>query len=182
VFLYRAFPWLSSARPGEPGHPLYVPSPQGAGRADNPEHYLSLYLSSAPAGAVAEAFGNFPSWTPNIFVRPELPGLVRALGTYQLSEDARICDLDDAPTLGRLGLRPSDVVTRQKEITQRWALRIFREGQWIGFRWWSYYDPRWYSYALWERSRLSVERVEPLALDHPAVVEAADVLRRPRAT
>lgn len=174
------FPWLPSAREDEPGHPLYVSRLQGGGRADNPEHYLSLYLSSAPAGAAAEAFGSLPSWVPEMFVRPDLPGSVRSLATYELAEDAPICDLDDAATLVRLGLRPSQVVTRESEITQRWALRIHQERRWIGVRWWSYYDARWHSYALWDRAGLSVKQVERLSLDHPAVVEASDVIRRPR--
>lgn len=182
MLLYRVFPWVENARLGERGHPLHVRSPQGAGRADNPEHYLAAYLSSAPSGAVAEAFGGLEAWDPEMFIRSDLSASRRALGVYALSADAPICDLDDVTSLSRLGLRPSDVVTRRREVTQRWALAIYREQGWIGVRWWSYYDSRWHSYALWDRSAVSVERVEPLAIDHPAVIEAADVLRRPRAT
>lgn len=180
MLLYRVFPWLTSARNGEPGHPLFVPQLQGGGRADNPEHYLSLYLSSAPAGAVAETFGELRSWMAEMFVRPGLPGSARALATYALPDDAPVCDLDDASTLVRLSLRPSEVVTRRTEATQRWALRIHQEQRWIGVRWWSYYDARWHSYVLWDRAALSVEGVERLDLGHPAVVEASDVIRRPR--
>ncbi len=178
--LYRVFPWLAAARESEPGHPLYVSPLQGGGRVDDPERYLSLYLSSAAAGAVAEVFGNLRWWPAEMFVRPGLPGSASALATCDLPDDAPICDLDDAATLTRLALRPSDVVTRRAEVTQRWALRIYEERRWVSVRWWSYYDARWHSYALWDRAGLSVEHVERLSLDHPAVVEASDVIRRRR--
>jgi hypothetical protein len=180
VRLYRVFPWLASARDGEPGHPLHAPSPQGGGRADNPDHYLNLYLSSLPAGAVAEAFGRLAWWVPEMFAVPGLPGSARALATCDVPDDAAICDLDDASSLVSLALRPSEVVTRDVGVTQRWALRVYQERRWVGVRWWSYYDARWHSYALWGRSGLSVSQVERLHLDHPAVVEASDVLGRPR--
>lgn len=179
MLLYRVFPWLTAAREGEPGHPLYASPLQGGGRADDPEHYLTLYLSSAPAGAVAEAFGNLGTWAAAMFARPDLPGSVRSLATCELADDAPICDLDDPATLVRLGLRPSEVVTRDTAVTQRWALRIYRERRWIGVGWWSYYDPRWRSYALWDRVGLSVRQVERLSLEHPAIVEASTIIRRP---
>lgn len=178
--LFRVFPWLTSARAGEPGHPLYAPPHQRGGRADNPDHYRTLYLSSAAAGAVAEAFGTYRWWTEEMFLRPDLPGSAYAVATYGIPDAAPICDLDDASALARLGLRPSEVVTRDIGKTQRWALRVHQERRWIGVRWWSYYDARWHSYALWDRSALSLAEVERLHLDHPAVVEASDVLRRPR--
>ena len=46
--------------------------------------------------------------------------------------------------------------------------------------WWSYYDARLYSYGLWELRGLTLSAVVKLTLDHAAVVEAAEVLRRPR--
>lgn len=182
MLLYRVFPWSRTAPATEPGHSLYVPEPQGAGRADNAGRYQALYLSSAPAGAVAEAFGSLKLWTPRMFLRPDLPGSVRALAAYVLPDDAPVFDLDDARALASLGLRPSQVVTRDRQVTQRWALAIYERRRWIGLRWWSYYDASWYSYALWNIAALrpQPEAVQPLDLDHPAVVEASEVLRRPR--
>lgn len=180
--LYRLFPWLASAAEGEPGHALYVPEPSGAGRADNPSRYGTLYFSDAPAGAVAEAFGGLKIWIARMFVRPDLPRSVRALATYDSSRDLRIFDLDNADALKSLGLRPSQVVTREREVTQRWALAIYEEGKWGGVRWWSYYDPRWYSYAIWDTEALAsrLVAVQPLTLDSAAVAEAAEILGRPR--
>jgi len=178
--LHRVFPWLATAQARASGHALFVPRPQGAGRIDNPGHYDALYLSSTAAGAVAEAFGNLKLWTPRMFVTPAVPGSVKALATYELPSEAPVLDLDDAGVLASLGLRPSQVVTRARDVTQPWALAIFQQRRWIGVRWWSYYDARWYSYGLWELRGLTVSAVVPLTLDHAAVVEAAQVLRRPR--
>jgi hypothetical protein len=33
----------------------------------------------------------------------------------------------------------------------RWvAQRIYERREWMGVRWWSYYDPRWVSAGLWD--------------------------------
>lgn len=178
MLLYRVFPWLVSAEPGKPGHPLFAPRGRGAGRIDNPGHYDALYLSSVPAGAVAETFGDLSVWVPEMLLRPALPGSVRALAAYELEESARVFDLDDPRALLEFRIRPSEVVTRDREVTQRWALAIFERKRWIGVRWWSYYDPRWYSYGLWDVRGLRVRDLTRLDLDAPAVVEAATVLRR----
>lgn len=180
--LYRVLPWLRDAAAGEPGHPLYVPPRQGAGRVDNPHKYRVMYLSSAPDGAVAEAFGQLAIWTAGMFVRPGLAGSVRALVAYELPDDMHVFDLDETRSLEQLGLRPSEVVTRDRAVTQRWALAIYEQRRWIGVRWWSYYDPKWYSYAVWDIARLvpQVDAIRDLTIDDPAVVEAAQTLRRPR--
>lgn len=180
--LYRVFPWLASAREGEPGHELYVAEPSGAGRVDNPSRYHGLYLSDSPVGAVAEAFGTLKRWTAQMFVRPDLPGSLRAVAAYEVADDVAIFDLDDAASLASLGLRPSQVVTRERAVTQKWALAIYEQGKWAGVRWWSYYDPAWYSYAVWDLTALTLnpEAVQPLSIDASPVLDAAEVMGRPR--
>jgi hypothetical protein len=117
-----------------------------------------------------------------MFRRPDLPGSVRAMAFYDLREGAAIFDLDDARSLQTLGLRPSQVVTRDREVTRLWALTIFEQRKWSGVRWWSYYDPRWHSYAVWDIASLRVSpgSIRALSIDDPALVEAAKELRRPR--
>src|SRR5262249_406634 len=140
--LFRVLPYLAAAGEREPGGPLYMP-PQGGGRMDNPAFYSVLYLSDAPAGAISEAFGRFPEWSPAILRgRPDMPGSVQALASYELPKTARICNLDDTAQLLALRLRPSDVVTRDYVVSRAWALAIFRRKKWAGVCWWSYYDPR----------------------------------------
>lgn len=178
--LYRVFPYLPGAQSGEPGHPLYVPRPQGAGRIDDPSLYEAMYLGDSPVCAVTETFGNLKVWTPKMLLTPYLPTGRRALGTYELQDGATVADLDDPSLLVSLGLRPSRVTTRERSITQAWARVLFERQQWVGVRWWSYYDPDSYAYGLWDRTALDVVGVEPLAIDHPTIVEAAGRLRRIR--
>jgi len=177
--LYRVLPYLDTARRGEPGHPLTRPLSRG-NRVDNPDHYLTLALGDHPATAMAEAFGTFSRWNRGLFRgAPALPRSVRALVRYELDDAAAVCDLDDADTLVAVGLRPSQVISRDRTVSQAWALTLYETGSYVGVRWWSYYDPRWGSYALWDVRALRVVDIEVLhEVTHPAFVEAADVLCR----
>lgn len=139
-----------------------------------------LYLSDAAAGAVAEGFGRLTPWTGLMLRAPGMPGAVRVVARYELGDSARVLDLDDPASLADLGIRPSEVVTRDRGVTQAWARKAFATKRWAGVRWWSYYDPRWFAYGLWDRRELKVAGIEPLSLDHPAIVQAAGVLRRAR--
>ena len=177
--LYRVFPYWKGARAGQRGHPLFSPAIQGAGRVDNPEHYRTLYASDSPAGAVAEAFGNHGIWTDQLLMGPpDFPGSVRALAELE-SARLEVLDLDDARELARRKLRPSAVVTRDRNVSQGWALAVFRERRWDGVRWWSDHDPRWGSCGVWRAAKMRALEITPLTLDHPALTEAAGVLSRP---
>lgn len=176
--LYRVFPFLAGSAGNEPGGAFYVPPPCG-GRLDNPGMYSVLYLSDAAVGAIAEAFGRFPEWTPALLAgSPSLPGSVRAIARYSLPEAAALCNLDDPEQLRDLGLRPSEVVSRDYGSTREWARRIYQRNAWIGVRWWSYYDPRWASIGLWRFDRLALEEVRLLRLDDAALVEAGRAIVR----
>jgi len=176
--LYRVLPYLPNVPNDEPGGALYVP-PQGGGRVDNPDVYAVLYAGSVEAGAIAEAFGRFPEWSEAILQgSPALPGSSRAVARYRLDESVPICNLDDPSQLIGLGLRPSDVVSRDYRKTRDWARRIFQQGVWAGVCWWSYYDPRWSSFGLWALDRLKLEDIRILSLDDAAVTEAARTLSR----
>jgi hypothetical protein len=176
--LYRVFPYLAAAATDDLGGALYVP-PQGSGRIDNTGIYSALYLSDAAAGAVAEAFGRFPEWTPALLEgSPSLPRSARAIARYQLAEDTPVYNLDDPTQLLALGLRPSDVVGRDYTRSRAWARRIYDQGKWCGVRWWSYYNPAWSSFGLWDVKALALAEVTPLTLDHPALVEASRTIVR----
>jgi RES domain-containing protein len=151
---------------------------QGAGRVDNPAHYRVLYASDCATGAVAEAFGNHDQWTDQLLAgRPDLPGSRTALAEFE-AHDLAALDLDDPQALLERELRPSRVVTRDRTVTQEWALRIYREERWGGIRWWSYHDPRAGSFGIWDTGRLRARRVVALDREHPSVVAAAALLRR----
>jgi hypothetical protein len=179
--LFRVFLYHAKSEADEPGGALYVPS-QGGGRIDNPTAYSALYLSDSAAGAVAEAFGRFPEWTLSMLEGiPGLPRSVRALARYRYDDSdnaAPVCNLDDPKQLLALGLRPSDVVSRDYIRTRAWARRIYDEKSWAGVRWWSYYEPAWSSFGLWDIRDLVVAQVTPLRLDNQALVEASRAIVR----
>ena len=176
--LYRVFPYLRSAEAGAPGHPLYLP-PCGGGRLDNPTLYTVLYASDSQVGAVAETFGRRAEWSKDMLSGiHSVRGSRRALVEFDVEDDADVCNLDSAAKLVELALRPSDVVTRNRRITQAWAHAIFSMKRYIGARWWSYYNPRFSSYGIWNIERLRVQSVELLKLDSSSVQDAATALCR----
>lgn len=106
------------------------------------------------------------------------------LGLYTLPDDLRVCDLADPRRLVGLGLRPTQVVTRNLPVTSQWAHRIWAqrspavEGpKWQAVQWWSFHRPTWTVLASWLRP--TFVRGEPLDLRHPAIVAAAESLNRP---
>jgi len=181
MLLYRVFPYRAASNEGEAGHPLYLHTPQGAGRLDNPDHYLVRYFAYSVEGAVAETFGGLTRWTSAMFAFPGLAGGERALGAYTLPDETPILDLDDAHALVERGLRPTQIVSRDRTLTQAWALRISQEpAGWAGVKWWSSYRPHWSILGLWNDAGLEVLAVTPLAIDHPGVIEAAAELAKLR--
>ena len=174
-------------RTHEPFHPLHVAlDRQSAGRWDNPSRYAALYCSTTDAAAVGETFANSARWLASEIVRQK-EGRPRCLVRFEFDE-SRLVDLDDPAVLLRLGLRPTDVVRRNRDHTREIALRLWHDRDELGasgLRWWSYWRPEWTNVVLWTPSvdppwfeECSEIEVEPLDPDHPAVRVAADVLPR----
>jgi hypothetical protein len=181
LILYRCFAWNQRARTGQPDSPLWVPREfQGDARHDNPDVYGCLYLTDREASGVIEQLARFRGQRliPQLLLRRGLPLAVAAI---ELSDAAELVDFDDPPTLRRRRLRPSLVATRNREITQPQALSVYRETDAAGVRWWSSHESLWANYTLFDRAvrRLAVDEVRRLALDDPAVVEAAEFLGLP---
>jgi RES domain len=181
---YRVFPFLAHAKVGEPGHPQYLHKPQGGGRLDNPRYYDVWYLAAEMSGAAGEVFGDLTTWSKLMFDFPKLPGAVRALGTYELSDNLPLLDLDDAQNLVDRGLRPTQVVERNRAATQAWALRIWQEydpgtglPKWVGIRWWSFHRPQWRVLGVWGATPRCLA-VATLDTSSPAIVDAARQLGR----
>ncbi len=100
------------------------------------------------------------------------------MARFRIPDDAAICNLDDPALLEKLGLRPSDIVSRDYVRSRAWARRIFEQRRWVGVRWWSYYDPQWSSFGLWNISRLKLEDVKFLRLDDADLREAGRTIAR----
>jgi hypothetical protein len=172
------FPYHPDSSPEQPGGALYVPA-QGAGRVDNASLYSVLYVSDAAAGAIAEAFGRFPEWTPAVLDgSPALPGSFRAIARYEFAGSRPVCELDDSARLVSLRLRPSEIVTRDYKRTRQWARTIFEQNKWSGVRWWSYYEPQWGSIGLWNLAGLRLLEVRQLLLEDTDLIAASHAITR----
>lgn len=180
MILWRLLPWQARASASEPGGALWFPRElQGAGRHDNPDHYACLYLSERPVSALAEALAPFRGTgrlSPAMLSRA---GLGLALAQIELNDSAVLLDLDDPRVLARAGLRPSQVATGMRDVTQSYAERLFYEyPEVFGLRWWSALEASLLNLTLYDRAELSLTLldVELVTLDHPAVIEAAEML------
>ena len=180
MILYRCFAWQRDARPGkddQPDTPLWPPRPfQGDGRHDNPAEYGCLYLADRPLSCVVEQLAAFRGQRliPSLLRRRGLP---LALAEVRLDDAATLIDLDDPAVLARERLRPSLVATRDRSLTQNLALALHRRHRSAaGLKWWSTWEAQWANVTLFDRarSRLRLETVSELSVDHPVVTQAAD--------
>ncbi|MDP9019040.1 MAG: hypothetical protein M3N19_12070, partial [Candidatus Eremiobacteraeota bacterium] len=115
-------------------------------------------------------------WTPGMLGLERFPHLIRSLAWYDISADSLICNLDDPSVLLAERMRPSQVISRDYDQSQAWALRLYQQNRWSGVSWWSFNDARWTSMGLWNLESIERFGVEPLGIDHPAFAEAARVL------
>jgi hypothetical protein len=181
LILHRCFAWNERARPDQPDSPLWFPRVfQGDGRHDNPDVYGCLYLTDREASGVVEQLARFRSQRliPQMLVRRGLP---LALAAIELPDEAEVVDLDDPVVLRRRRLRPSLVATRDRSITQPQALAAYRDTAAAALRWWSVIESLWANYTLFDRAiaRLTLQDVRVVAVDDPAVIEAAEFLGLP---
>jgi hypothetical protein len=179
VILWRLLPWRAGAPPAGPGGALWLPRElQGAGRHDNPDRYGCLYASETPLSTVVEALAPFRGTGTLTAAMLSRAGLPLALAQLHL-DGGELVDLDDPRVLARLRLRPSRVATNRRTVTQSYAARIFDDrSAAIGLRWWSTLEASLANVTLYDRAapHLTLTGVGPLALDHPVVGEAAEML------
>ena len=179
MILYRCFAWRERRNPTQPDGALWFPRDyQGDGRHDNPDRYGCLYLADRETSAVVEQLARFRGQRliPELLVRRGLP---LGLASIEIPARAQVIDLDDPEVLSEHDLRPSQVATRQREITQPQALALYRKHRFaVGLRWWSVYEALWANVTVFDRAarRLTLESVRRLALDDPALVDAAAFL------
>lgn len=177
MILHRCFAWDRRAAPAEAGGALwFARAYQGDGRHDNPEHYGCLYLAGGEVSAVVEQLARFRGsvMVPAVLRRRRLP---LALAAVELDDRAAVIDLDEPAVLAAEGLRPSQVATRQRAVTQPQALALHRGGV-DAIRWWSTFESLWPNVTVFDRAarRLRLGAVRALSLDDPAVRAAADFL------
>ncbi len=173
--LYRAFPYNSRAATEDPGGALLL-SGGGTSRIDNPQLYHTLYAAFQPECAIAELFGAVAVWNAEMLVHAN--GDPYVVATIQIPDDPALWNMDDAKHLAMLRLKPSDVISRDREKTQAWAARVFAMRAYRGIRWWSYYTPLWTSSGLWDLSGAEVQGIERLSIDSPVLLLAAETIVR----
>lgn len=189
MLVYRVFAHLDTSRAGESGNPTFLFKPQGKGRADNPTLYDTWYFAKEAEAAVGEVLGNLEVWRTATFVPSYLPTGRYALGTFEIPDDLRLLDLDNAQNLADRAIRPREVVVRNIPHTQGIARRIFNERndadgsrKWDGLGWWSYHRAHWTDYALWvppgEDVKHKFVSCEDLYPDSAVVIAAAQSLSK----
>jgi hypothetical protein len=178
--LWRVFPWDSGAAAGSRGHALWIPRVlQGAGRHDNPQLYGAMYLSEQALAAVAEGIAHLRGQRIED-ADLERGGLRLALLGLEASVEGRLWDLDDPRVLVERELHPSQVATRLRQTTRRWAADLFRvRPRRDGIRWWSTLEASWMHVTLFDRALPCIEPAaapEPLRVTHPVVRQAAEAV------
>ena len=159
--LYRCFAWRAAVRHDEPDGPLWFPRMfQGEGRHDNPDAYGCLYLADRPESCIVEQLAPFRGQrvTAAMLSRRGLP---LALARLQIAARAELIDLDDPSVLKRERLRPSQIATRRRAVTQPQALALYRSHPRAdGLRWWSSWEALWTNVTLFDRAAASLEVLE----------------------
>jgi len=180
VILYRVFPWDKASTGSELGGPLYVPrAAQGQGRHDLPSRDGVLYSSKSPVSAIAE-------WIQMFRTRPlrsvhfgPMHGVTRALARLELSRTVSLLDLDDPRVLVEHSIKPSELMTHGREMTQKWTGRLYDQGH-PGFFWPSTLESQWINATLFEtrvRDHLKlVGESQALTTETPEVRQAAAAL------
>lgn len=175
--LYRCFAWKRDARADAPDGALWFPRVfQGDGRHDNPDAYGCLYLADRAVSALVEQLAAFRGQRlmASMLRRRGLP---LAVARLELDAARGLIDLDDPAILSRERLRPSQVATRRRPITQAHALALFRRHRTAaGLRWWSTWEAQWTNVTLFDRAAtgLRVVDVTEVTLEHPDLLEAAE--------
>lgn len=180
MILHRAFPFDPGARAREFGGALWFARPfQNAGRHDNPARYGCMYVAESEASVVSE---NLARWRGSGSLLPSFLArgtLTLGLAALELTEEARVVDLDDPAVLEREHLRPSEVATGVRRRTQDYALALYdRHPDAVALRWWSTLEASWANLTIFGRGHrsLRLHDVRMLTLDDPAVGEAAELL------
>jgi hypothetical protein len=106
-------------------------------------------------------------------------GVRLALAELSLPDDSHVLDLDDPQTLLEVNLRPSQVATNERSVTQADAARLFAERPMpSALRWWSTIEASLANLTLFDRAQADLDIVEivGLRIADTAVREAAGLL------
>lgn len=179
--VFRVFPWIRSAVPGEPFSPEFLPPSRRAGRFDFDTDTPILYTAAREVHAVAEALqGGRDRLQDEDFVHRSGDGRTARLSLVTF--DCPAGTILDATTAADLcgcgdGFKVSHLAASARPTSQAAGavLHDLRDDI-VGFRWWSRFRGEWEAVVLFlDRCVMPGRAVEPapLDLDHPAVQEYA---------
>lgn len=152
--LFRVFDWNGSALGRMPGGPLSVArARQGSGRHDAPAIYGAWYCSRDAVSAVAECiqFLRGHALTDADFSRVD--GTTKAIVGLRVDDALDVVNLDEPSELVTRRLRPSQVATMRRTVTQAIAASVFEEGA-DGLAWWSTLESEWTNVTLFHERAL----------------------------
>lgn len=194
---WRVFPWNAAAAPGEPFTPQYVlpTGVQTGGRFDL-SNVPTLYVAlDNPAHAVAEVLQALRGRREirKSHLRRKVRGRGGVFHPLSIVETwipneiyDRLPDLGNPETLVRFSIRPDDLASQDRGVTQRISRKLHDDLGLQGFRWWSAFRGEWHVGVLYmdrvDRFALRYGTPHPLTLEHPLVQAAADELRMGVAT
>lgn len=189
---WRVFPWDPAAAPGDPFTPQFVlpAGVQTGGRfdlSDAPTLYIAL---DNPVHALSEVLQSLRGRREirNGHLRRKVRGrnvVYHPLAIVETWVPATIYDalpdLGNPDNLVRFSIRPDDLASQDRGITQRISRKLHDEHDLMGFRWWSAFRGEWHVGVLFmdrvDPFRLHYGTPDPLHLAHPLVHAAADELR-----
>lgn len=159
---FRVFDWDGASLRRAEGGPLFVARHrQGAGRHDAPALYGAWYCSRTAVSAVAESIQYLRGHVLSDEDFHRAGGFTKALVGFSLDDDLPLVDLDEPSQLVSRGIRPSQVATMRRSVTQRIAAAIFEEGA-GGLLWWSTLEAEWTNVMLfYERALPAVSIAAP---------------------
>jgi hypothetical protein len=177
VRLFRVFDWNGSALGRTPGGPLVVArARQGSGRHDAPAMYGAWYCSREAVSAVAECIQYLRGHVLSDADFGRVGGTTKAIVSLRVDDALDIVNLDDPSQLVSRRLRPSQVATMRRTVTQKIAASVFEEGA-AGLEWWSTLEAEWSNVTLfYERALRHVVLETPprrLSVRLPEVQQAA---------
>jgi hypothetical protein len=178
--LWRAFPWDRAAAPGDPFSPLHIQSGQTSGRFDLHDRPPVLYLGESAEHALGELLQGFRSRTIGAahLKRRGRPLAVVAVRVPPAVAD-QVVDCTDPAALALHHLRPDQLASHDRSVTQAIARRLHESGV-PGFRWWSALTGEWHGVVLFDdrvpASKLDVGTPEEVTVAHPALARCAALL------
>lgn len=189
--LWRVFPWNPEAADGAPFSARYTPpaGSQTGGRFDLGDPPV-LYLAQSPAHALTELLQSFRGTplTPEHLLRadPNAPGAYHPLSLVEASlprgAETRLPDLADPAVLLTLDIRPDQLASHERVVTQAISRQLHAAG-YDGLRWWSALTGEWHVTVLFldrvAPSSIGYGPPQPIDIRHPAAQEAARFLRMP---